>query len=184
MAERKIESGLVCVIGSLEPSPTFEHRRTHIIRRTRPCHVLYQYQIDPEVGWMHARIQTWFPFNIQVALNGREWLSRQMDQEKLRYRQQGNCFVWIEDYEQVQKLLNRQLETNWAELLNGFAAMLNPDHEQLFMASFRKCLALIVIRHQSRTCHPPCRPNQCSSTQPVSHGSRKIAAAPQETKIQ
>jgi hypothetical protein len=29
---------------------------------------------------MHARIQTWFPFNIQVGLNGREWLSRQMDE--------------------------------------------------------------------------------------------------------
>ena len=74
-AEKKIDSGLVCAISSLEPSPTFEHRGTHIIRRMRPCHVLYQYQIHPELGWMHARIQTWFPFNIQVALNGREWLS-------------------------------------------------------------------------------------------------------------
>ena len=131
-AEKKIESGLVCAISSLEPSPTFEHRGTHIIRRMRPCHVLYQYQIHPEVGWMHARIQTWFPFNIQVGLNGREWLSRQMDEAGLKYRQQGNCFVWIEDYEQAQKLMNQQLERNWAELLNGFAAQLNPDHDSMF----------------------------------------------------
>jgi hypothetical protein len=59
--ERKITSGLVCAISTLEPSPTFEHRGTRIIRRVRPCHVLYQYQIHPEVGWMYARIQTWFP---------------------------------------------------------------------------------------------------------------------------
>jgi len=44
-SERGVRSGLVCAISALEPSPTFEHRRTHIIRRTRPCHGLYQYQI-------------------------------------------------------------------------------------------------------------------------------------------
>ena len=27
---------------------------------------------------MSARIQTWFPFNVQVCLNGREWLGRQL----------------------------------------------------------------------------------------------------------
>ena len=130
--EHGVKSGPVCAISALEPSPTFEHRGTHIIRRTRPCGVLYQYQIHPEVGWMYARIQSWFPFNIQVGLNGREWLARQMDQEGLKYRQQGNCFVWIEDYEQAQKLMNRQLETHWAELLNGFAQQLNPIHESIF----------------------------------------------------
>ena len=56
---------------------------------------------------MYARIQTWFPFNIQVGLNGREWLTRQMNQHGLKYRQQGNCFVWIEDYEEAQKLMHR-----------------------------------------------------------------------------
>jgi hypothetical protein len=131
-AEHGIGSGLVCALSTLEPSPTFEHRGTHIIRRERPCHVLYQYQIHPEVGWMYARIQTWFPFNIQVGLNGREWLARQMDQEGLRYRQQGNCFVWIEDFTRAQELMNRQLQTNWAQLLNGLAQQLNPPREAVF----------------------------------------------------
>jgi hypothetical protein len=130
--QRGVASGLVCALSSVELSPSFEHRGTHLVRRTRPCQVLYQYQIHPQVGWMYARIQTWFPFNIQVGVNGREWLARQMDKEGLKYRQQGNCFVWIEDYGQAQKLLNQQLETNWAELLNGFAGQLNPLHESLF----------------------------------------------------
>src|SRR5207245_7262033 len=73
-----------------------------------------------------------FPFNIQAGLNGLEWLTRQMNQPGLKYRQQGNCFVWIEDYEEAQKLMHRQLEINWTELLKGFAGQLNPVHETLF----------------------------------------------------
>jgi hypothetical protein len=131
-AERGITSGLVCAISAMEPSPTFEHRGKSIIRRTRPCHVLYHYQIHPEVGWMHARIQTWFPFNVQIAMNGREWLARQMDQAGLKYRKQDNCFVWIEDYARAQALLDQQLKTSWVELLEGFAQQLNPIHEEIF----------------------------------------------------
>ena len=131
-AQRRVESGLVCALSSVEPSPSFEHRGTHLVCRVKPCQVLYQYQIHPQVGWMYARIQTWFPFNIQVGLNGREWLARQMDQRGLKYRQQGNCLVWIEDYEEAQKLMHRQWEVNWAEFLKGFADELNPLHESLF----------------------------------------------------
>jgi hypothetical protein len=131
-AQRGMSSGLVCALSSVEPSPSFEHRGTHMVRRTKPCQVLYQYQSHAQMGWMYARIQTWFPFNIQVGLNGREWLARQMDRQGMKYRQQGNCFVGIEDYEEAQRLLHRQLEINWAELLNGFAGQLNPLHETIF----------------------------------------------------
>jgi len=131
-AERKIETGLVCAISALEPSPTFEHYGRNIVRRIRPCHVLYQYQIHPVVGWMYARLQTWFPFAIQVGMNGREWLARQMKREKLGYVQQGNSFVWMEDYQRSQELMSEQLKMNWAELLGGFARQLNPIHESIF----------------------------------------------------
>jgi hypothetical protein len=133
IAEKKgIRSGLVCALSTLEPSPTFEHRGMRIIRRIRPSHVLYQYQIHPQLGWMYARIQTWFPFHIQVGVNGREWLAQQMDREALPYRRQGNCFVWIEDYARAQELMKQQLETNWSALLNEFAGQLNPVHESIF----------------------------------------------------
>jgi hypothetical protein len=131
-AERNIDRGLVCALSALEPSPTFEHRGTCMIRRQRPCHVLYHYQIHPQVGWCYARIQTWFPFNIQIGINGREWLARQMDQEGVQYRKQGNCFVWIEDYQRAQQLLDQQLQSNWAELLGSFGQRLNPLREQIF----------------------------------------------------
>ena len=131
-AQNKIRQGPVCAISSLEPSPTFEHRGIDIIRRERPCHVLYHYQIDPQLGWMHARIQTWFPFNIQIAVNGRHWLAQQMKKDHLRFRQQDNCLVWVADYQRAQQLLDQQLKTAWGELLDGFAAQLNPLHQSIF----------------------------------------------------
>lgn len=39
-----------------------------------------QYRLDPQLGWMNAPTQTWFPFSIPICLNGREWLARQMAQ--------------------------------------------------------------------------------------------------------
>jgi len=130
--DKKVESGLVCALSTVEPGMTFEHLGTHMVRRMKPCQAIYHYQIDPQVGWMYARLQTWFPFHIQVGMNGREWLARQMDQAGLKYRQQGNCFIWIEDYQEAQKLIDRQLKTDWTGLLNGFAGSLNPLHETIF----------------------------------------------------
>jgi hypothetical protein len=130
--ERGIQEGPVCAIGSLELHPTFEHRNAFLVRRERPCHVLYHYQIHPQVGWMYARIQTWFPFQIQVGMNGREWLAQQMRRTGLKFQQAGNCFPWIEDYVQAQGLLDQQLRTNWVDLLQGLANQLNPLHGSIF----------------------------------------------------
>jgi hypothetical protein len=69
--------------------------------------------LDSSGGFMSARLQTWFPFPIQICLNGREWLARQMDAEGLHYQCQGNCFPWIEDFPRAQQLMQAQLRTNW-----------------------------------------------------------------------
>ena len=39
----------MCAISTVEPSLSFEHRGTHMVRRMRPCPVVYHYQIDAEV---------------------------------------------------------------------------------------------------------------------------------------
>jgi hypothetical protein len=80
----------------------FRNRQTKhldLVQRSRKCLFVYQYWQDPELGWMNARIQTWFPFSIQVCLNGREWLARQMSKAGIRYQKQDNCFVWVEDWQ-------------------------------------------------------------------------------------
>jgi hypothetical protein len=131
-AERGIREGDVCALTVMEMAPAFQHYKTDMVIRLRPCPTIYQYRLDPVFGWMHARIQTWFPFYVHVCINGREWLSRRMDREGLRYLRQENCFPWVEDIPRAQQLFQEQLQVNWSEALQPFADRLNPLHEEIF----------------------------------------------------
>lgn len=137
-AEQKIESGLICVLSSVEPCQSFRaipNRQTQHLElklERRQCLHLYHYWMDPQFGFMNARIQTWFPFRIQVCLNGREWLAQQMQREKMRYVRQDNCFPWIEDFNRAQQLMKEQARQNWPKALNTIARQLNPIHEEIF----------------------------------------------------
>jgi hypothetical protein len=113
----------VCAL-ALELAPTFQHYKTDMVIRPRPCLTIYHYRIDPDFGWMHARMQTWFPFYVHICINGREWLSRRMDREGLRYFRQENCFPWVEDIPRAQQLFQEQLAVNWTERLQPFAQRL------------------------------------------------------------
>ena len=93
---------------------------------------MYQYWIHPLLGFMNARIQTWFPFTVQICINGRRWLSRQMDKAHMSYVQQDNCFSEISDIKKAQRLMDNQLRTNWSSVLGGVVSMLNPRHREIF----------------------------------------------------
>src|SRR5262249_30478754 len=84
------------------------------------------YFMDAEVGLVYVRLQTWFPFNVHVGMNGREWLARQMDKIGLGYRRRDNCFPWIEDWVRAQQLMSEQLRTDWPGLLNRLLEQANP----------------------------------------------------------
>src|SRR5450759_4104185 len=58
-AKRGITEGDVCALSTMEMAPTFQHDKTDMGIRPRPCLAIYHYRMDPEFGWMHARIQTW-----------------------------------------------------------------------------------------------------------------------------
>lgn len=136
--KERITEGPVCALTCVEPCWGFDVYRNRqakkldLVQRSRKCLYIYQYWQHPELGWLNARIQTWFPFSIQVCMNGRAWLARQMDRAGICYQQQDNCFPWIADWRQAQQLMNRQLEANWPELLNGMARLLNPIHQEIF----------------------------------------------------
>jgi hypothetical protein len=125
-ARDQVQEGLVCVFSSVEVCQSFEvyrnreTRRLELQARLRKCLFLYPYYEHPQFGALNARIQTWFPFAIQIGLNGRAWLARQMDRRGLKYARQDNCFPWVQDWAQAQDLLERQRKTNWApSLANG-----------------------------------------------------------------
>jgi len=140
MADEGITRGLVCVLSCVEPCQSFEIRRDRELQklvltgRPRKCLFLYHYWVHPRFGFMHARIQTWFPFSVQVCLNGREWLARQLDAAGVPYVRRDNCLPWIADWTQAQRLMARQVTANWPRLLDGLARQLNPVHAELFRA--------------------------------------------------
>jgi len=129
-----ITNGLVCVLTCVEPCWSFdihrnrETRQLDLVACWRQCLFLYHYWIDSELGWFHARIQTWLPFPVQICLNGREWLARHLDRAGLAYYREGNCFPWIADWAKAQRLLDAQLQTTWPTVLDRIAAALNPAH--------------------------------------------------------
>ena len=53
---------------------------------------------------MHVKLQTWFPFEIQVYINGREYLSKQLDKAGIGYTRYDNCFTHIDDTEKAQEI--------------------------------------------------------------------------------
>jgi hypothetical protein len=138
LAKDGIREGLICVLTCVEPCWSFEiHRnrqtkKLELVTQRRKCTFIYQYRIHPTFGFMNARIQTWFPFPVQICLNGREWLGRQMDRKRIKYACSGNCFPWIEDWAKAQRLMDQQLRTEWPKELEPIAKQLNPVHEQIF----------------------------------------------------
>lgn len=145
-----IREGPICMLTSLELCSGFDvnfnhtTQRLQLVGRNRKCLHLYHYRIDPVLGFLHARLQTWFPFNIQVCLNGREWLAHQMDTEGIRYERRDNCFVWIENLPRAQELMEAQLQANWPQQLDRLAALLNP--------TLAEALSPFVARYYW-TCH-------------------------------
>lgn len=140
LAEYPTEHGVVCVLSAVEPCMSFEYHRSKdegergLILQPRKCLHLYQYRLHPVFGFMSARIQTWFPFNVQICLNGREWLGRQLVEAGVAYKRHDNCFPWVEDVGRAQQFLDDQLKTDWPKALTEIARLLNPLHGQIFEA--------------------------------------------------
>lgn len=136
--ERPNQYGLLGVMTGVEGCRSFEvhrnreARQLELVVRWRKCLFLYHYWQHPVFGMMSARIQSWFPFPIQVCLNGRAWLAEQMKAAGLRFARADNCFVWVEDFVRAQKLAQQQLRMRWVPMLREIRQALNPLHEEMF----------------------------------------------------
>jgi hypothetical protein len=134
----QIKEGLVCVLTAVEPCCSFDIHRNRqkkqleLVSRWRKCLHLYHYYQHREFGLMHMRLQTWFPFNLWCCVNGREWLARQLDEQKIGYLKRENCLVAVDDIERAQALANEQVKTDWAKTLNPIAALVHPIHQEMF----------------------------------------------------
>ena len=133
IAERDgVNEGIVCLISAVEPCYSFQVRkrmatgRLEIFRRERACLHHYLYLIDPEFGFMHIRIQGWLPYEVQVYINGREWLARALDKAGVGYVRYENSLLQIDDLAVASRLCDHFAHRAWPRLLNAFAKMVNP----------------------------------------------------------
>jgi len=128
----RITDGLVCVLSCVEPCQSFTIRRDRetkhlqLVSQERKCLHLYFYYMHRDFGLMHVRLQTWLPLTIQVCVNGREWLARQMTGHGVRYTQADNSFVAIDNFPRAQQLADALTDWPWARFLERFARQVNP----------------------------------------------------------
>jgi hypothetical protein len=133
-----IRKGAICLISCLEACKSFEvrpnrrTRRLHVHSELRRCLCFYRYALHPEFGFMHTRIQTWFPFTARVYVNGREWLAQQMDRRRLGYVRRDNCFVRLANAAHAQRLMDDQLRLGWSSVLDELVSELNPLYPSMF----------------------------------------------------
>lgn len=129
-----VEAGLVAVLSAVEPCRTWfvrgdrRERKLRLELRGGKCTHLYFYLVHAVFGLMHLRLQTWFPFLVQVCLNGREWLSRQMTAAGIGFERADNCFTRIDDPGRAQQLLDEQQRTNWDQALSPLIEQYHPTH--------------------------------------------------------
>ena len=126
------KQGLICILSTLETSSSFSLRGNKAlkeleIRRELRKHLhYYLYYIDEEFGWMHVRIQTWFPFSIQIYINGREYLKRSLDKQGIAYEAYNNSITWVEDIDKAQAISDNLINKKWDRLFNAIANRINP----------------------------------------------------------
>jgi hypothetical protein len=133
MADRNVRFGPICVLSALDPCWTWEVRRSRtrehpqqFRRKTAKCLHYYHYFFDQRFGFGHVRIQSWFPFQVRVCLNGRDWLWRRLDDHRMQYERADNCFPWIANPERAQELMDDFLAQRWPKILDDFAIAANP----------------------------------------------------------
>ena len=68
--------------------------------------------------------------DIQIGVNGREYLARRMDRAGMDYEKRDNCFTRIDDVERAQKMLDSLIKRKWFKVLNRLARQVNPHRDR------------------------------------------------------
>ena len=129
----RITEGLIAVLSCVEPCVGYDVYRNRAQKtldltiRQRKCLHHYHYMLHPQFGLCHVRLQTWIPFRVQICLNGREWLGRQMQAANIGFVKRDNSFTWIADVPQAQALADAQLTLSWEQTLEGLLHEILPS---------------------------------------------------------
>lgn len=143
------KTGLITALSTVEicntmtVKPNRETQKLEVTSRPTKCKHYYFYFNDDEFGWMYLKIQTWFPYNVQIYINGREYLSKILDKENIKYEMYNNSFSYIEDFDKAQKLADGILNKKISDSLDGLISQINnhlPNIESIFGHSYYWCI--------------------------------------------
>ena len=131
LEESPVDHGLICVLKTQEPCKTakvFGSDEGKLVVKTHntKCLHYYLYYLDKVYGFMFVKIQTWFPFNIQVYINGRELMKSVFDKNGISYQCYDNSFTDISDMAKAQKLADKFNSKKLSRHLDAFAKSINP----------------------------------------------------------
>ena len=143
-----VSQGLICILSVVENCQTFqpvkqENGLLELRSVTRKCKYYYFYFLDKHFGFMHVKLQTWFPFMIQVYINGRELMKHNFDDNHISYKMYDNSFFQISDLDKAQALADKFDSKALCRQLDLFAHMVNPyldTIENILHAGYHWCV--------------------------------------------
>jgi hypothetical protein len=148
-AANPLKAGLIAAFSTLENCDTITvkpNKSTHMLEitsRSTKCKHYYFYYSDEEFGWMFLKIQTWFPYNVQVYINGREYVSRLLSQNNVPYEMYNNSFSYIGDFSAAQELADSILDKKISDSFDGMIKKINcllPAIEEILNHSYYWCI--------------------------------------------
>ena len=131
LSQSPIDDGLICVLKTLESCRTAkvygsDSGKLGVKSCYTKCLHYYLYYLDKVYGFLFVKIQTWFPFNIQVYINGREMMKPVFHKNNISYQCYDNSFIDISDVAQAQALADKFDSKKLCKNLDAFAKSINP----------------------------------------------------------
>lgn len=149
LTKKQNKTGMITAISTVEicntmtVKPNKETEKLEVTQRPTKCKHYYFYYNDEEFGLMYLKIQTWFPYNVQIYINGREYLSKILNKNNIKYEMYNNSFSYIEDFNKAQELANNILNQKISDSFDGLIKEINnllPNINNVFSASYYWCI--------------------------------------------
>ena len=141
--------GLIAAFSAVEVCRTSTIQANHETKKLEPtikntkCKHYYLYYNDEQFGLMFFKIQTWFPYNVQIYINGREYCSKLFDKNNIKYEMFNNSFSYIDNFDNAQKIadniLNKKLSDSFDNIVSKINILL-PNIKEKLNHSYYWCI--------------------------------------------
>ena len=134
--EQASQHGVYFILKSMEQGQTFrstvpryptEDANYRILARQRSRFTHYYFYIhDETLGAMAMRVASFFPFQTTYYLNGHNFIEKELNREKVRFRKNDNAFLSVSDPEALQAAADRLTSVVIRKRLDYWTLLLGP----------------------------------------------------------